>query len=192
MLQWWPLCPDQGPSVHTRGWISTCAGGMGHKSSHWKVLSGLLSHFGKHLEQIAFLELLQPEDTACPSGVVSLPMGEQLVPEQKRDIGHLVSWSVWEAQPGCLSWACSPWGQKTPPGTAAEASPWDKSTVNCKVDIYKASVLYRPKQKQELGTGCNPRSTQIVQSIKEHVSEALSPKLFPHRQQHLQNWGTYT
>lgn len=75
--------PRSRPSAHTRGWISTCAGGMGHKHRHWKGLSGLLSHFGKHLEQIAFLELLQPEDTACPSGVVSSPMGEQ-----KWDIGQ--------------------------------------------------------------------------------------------------------
>lgn len=57
------------------------------------MLSGLLSHFGKHLEQTAILELLQPEDTACPSGVVSPPTGEQLAPEQKWDIGQQL-WSA--------------------------------------------------------------------------------------------------
>lgn len=62
--------------------------------------------------------------------------------------------------------------------------------MNCKVDVYKASMLYRAKQKKDLATGCNPSSPQIVHWIKERVSEALSPKLFPHRQQHLQNWDT--
>lgn len=60
------------------------------------MLSGLLSHIGKHLEQTAFLDIFrlhskifrQPEDTACPSGVVSPPMGEQLAPEQTQDIGQ--------------------------------------------------------------------------------------------------------
>lgn len=83
----------------------------------------------------------------------------------------------------------SMWGEDST-GTAADASPRDKSTVNCKVDVFKASVLYQAKQKQELATGFNPSSPQIIHLIKEHVSEAPSPKLFPSRQQHLQNQGT--
>lgn len=81
----------------------------------------------------------------------------------------LVEWShlPWEdnqrqgAQVGCCtailaSWVCRkpslaspglclpmPCGVRTPPHTAAEAFPWDKSTVNCKVDVFKASMLHQ-------------------------------------------------
>lgn len=44
----------------------------------------------------------------------------------------------------CLALLCR---ERTPPRTAAEAFPWDKSTVNCKVDVFKASALHWAKQK---------------------------------------------
>lgn len=50
----------------------------------------------------------------------------------------LASWGVWEAQPGCLSWVV--------PGLACPF-PWDKSTVNCRADVFKASMLRWAKQK---------------------------------------------
>lgn len=170
---------------HTTGWTSTCAAWHGPKAQAPK---GALW---------ASLPLRKASGTHCVFGV-SIARGHDLsrwhglttygrttsTREQQQDVmqqfcpAGVCGKPSLAASPGLrLALLCR---DRTPPRTAEEAFPWDKSTVNCKVDVFKVSALHRAKQKQEPATGCNPSRLQIGPSIKApRVSEVPSPNASP-------------
>lgn len=113
------------------------------------MLSRLLYRFGKHLGPIACLGLPHHEDTVCPRGLVSSPMGEQPGAEGFAQL-------FWAAV-GCGKpspavapgpWVALLWGERRPPCPEVDAFPWHKFTVNHKGDVFKANIPRQQNRKK--------------------------------------------